>query len=75
MEECSPIVYVENEEVFNIFPMVHDQLLYAGMGEPVGLNMIAVKAVFDMLEVKNQKSCLGKIMTMFEHYFEKIKEK
>lgn len=66
---------MENEEAFNIFPRVSNQLLFAGMGEPVGLNMIAVKAVFDMLNVQNQKVCLEKVMYMFDYYFEKIKEK
>ena len=73
--DCSPIMYSENEEAFGIFPIVYNQILFAGMGEPIGLNLIAVKAVFDIMKVENQKECLMKILVMFDHYFEKIKEK
>lgn len=69
-----PVVFLENEEAFNVFPKIYNQLIFAGMGEPVGLNMIAVKAVFDMMGIKNQKNCLEKITHMFDYYFEKIKE-
>ncbi len=69
------MVHVENECVFELFPKVYNQVLLSSMGDIIGLNMVAVKAVFDMLGVKNQKMTLEKIVYMFNYYCEKVREK
>jgi hypothetical protein len=52
----------KNKEALSIYLTCSTQLIVAGMGEPIGINYLAVKMVMDLYGVVNQKDCFEKVI-------------
>jgi|WetSurMetagenome_2_1015567.scaffolds.fasta_scaffold106009_2 hypothetical protein len=64
-DTCIPIPIQENADAVNVYMMVRNQVVTAGMGRVVDLNIPAVKYVMELYGVKDQKDCLSRIMKIF----------
>lgn len=64
-ESCMPPLLPENEPVVNVYSLVRNQVVTAGMGEVVDLNFTSLKTVMDMLEVSDQRRCFEKVLRIF----------
>jgi hypothetical protein len=65
-ETCLPDVFEENAEAVTVFPYVHDQMIIAPSGKPIGINLLAVFKVMEMLQVEDQQQCLNKVRFLFD---------
>lgn len=54
--------------------ITRNQVLTAGMGDIIDINILAVKAVMDIENVQDQKNCLKKVLSMF-HTWQKNRKK
>jgi len=50
--EIIPYLLPENHFVWEIYNRVRNQLIIAGMGEPIGINYLAVQIIFDCYDVQ-----------------------
>jgi len=58
----------ENREASEVYFMTRNQIITAGMGQVVDISIPAVKIVMDLLGVRDQKSCLLKVLKAFHHF-------
>ena len=45
-----------------------NQIITAGMGQVIDISIPAVKIVMDLWQVKDQKKCLSKVLSTFNHF-------
>lgn len=55
----------ENAEAANIFMLTKNQVITAGMGSVIDINIQAVKIMMDLYEIRNQRDCMDKVRTLF----------
>jgi hypothetical protein len=68
-KDCIPELLESNIEAFEVFPMIRNQVILAGMdGKVVDLNFGSLEFIFNLFNIKNRKDCFTKIYRMF-HYF------
>ena len=51
--------------------MCRNQVITAGMGEIIDINLQTVKTVMDLYSVKNQRECVEKVTKTFRHFLSK----
>ena len=73
-ESCRIELKEENRDVAKIYLEVRGQIITAGMGEVVDINILAVTKLMDLYGIKNQLECLKRIRSIFHHFLSK-KEK
>ena len=58
-----------NEKAIETYRYVKDQVITAGMGQPIGLNLLAVQFVMELLEVPpdEQEITLDKVLSAWHH--------
>jgi len=61
----------ENNEAAKIYMLTRRQIITAGMGQPVDISIPAIKTAMDLFGVRDQKSCLLRIIHAFHHFLEK----
>ena len=66
--QCRPPLMEENEDASNVYQLTRLQFVTAGMGQPIDIDIKAVKIAMDLFEVKNQLDCIDKVRYLF-HYF------
>ncbi len=74
-ESCWVELNEENRDVGKIYLEARGQVITAGMGEIVDINILAVMKLMDLYGVKNQLDCLRRIRKTFHHFLSKSKEK
>lgn len=74
-ESCKVNLLEENQDAGKIFQICRGQIITAGMGDIIDINILAVKAVMDIEGIQNQKVCLQKVLTMFHYWQQNRKSK
>jgi len=69
-ETCRAPLLPANEEAVIVWSAVQDQVVTAGMGEPVDLDIGAVKIIMDLQRVEDQLGCLRRVRRVFRHFAE-----
>jgi hypothetical protein len=69
-ETCRVVLARENEEIAEVYFQVRSQVI-ATYGQVIGLSIPAVKIVMDLYGIKDQKTCLTRIMKTFYHFLNK----
>jgi hypothetical protein len=64
----------ENQDAGTVYIMCRNQVITAGMGEIVDINLQTVKTVMDLYGVKNQRECMEKVSKTFRHFLNKERE-
>ena len=65
---CLPPLFPENVEVYNIWGLVSDQRIYAGMdGIPLALKHEPIWKLIDELEVEDRFGVFSKVLRIFSH--------
>lgn len=62
----------QNHDAAAIYMLTRNQVVTAGMGQPVDISIPAVKIAMDLYEVKDQRACLERVLRVFQH-FERIR--
>jgi hypothetical protein len=73
-ETCRVDLLGENYEAAEIYIMCRNQVITAGMGEIVDINLQTVKTVMDLYGVKNQRECMEKVSKTFRHFLNKRRD-
>jgi len=79
--ECisgKPTLWYSNHIAMELFNKIQNQLIIAGMGEPIGLNHQAIINILDIYDIKNvdeRKVLFDKILTMDNLRMVKMLEK
>ena len=79
--ECisgKPVLWYSNHLAMELFNKIQNQLIIAGMGEPIGLNHQAIINILDIYDIKNvdeRKVLFDKIITMDNLRMVKMLEK
>lgn len=71
--ECLPPLREENAEAVNIYLLTRNQLIFAGMGEAVDINHVAVHGAIDRLKVKKPEECFLKVLKVNTHMLETLR--
>jgi len=58
----------ENKEAAEVYMMTRNQVVTAGMGQPIDISISAVKTVMDLWGVRDQKKCLSRVISTFHHF-------
>ena len=58
----------ENEEIANVYFLTRRQVVTAEEGRVTDINILAVKAVMDIYQVKDQEKCLLRVVALFRHF-------
>ena len=64
----------ENREAAEVYMVVRNQFITAGLGQVIDVSIPAVKIVMDLFGVLNQKECLLKVLSVFHHFKPKNNE-
>ena len=64
----------ENQDAGKVYIMCRNQVITAGMGEVVDLNLQTVKTVMDLYNIKDQRECMEKVTKTFRHYLSKRRD-
>ena len=73
-ESCWIELKEENKDIARIYLEVRGQVITAGMGEIIDINILAVTKLMDLYGIKNQIECLKRIRSTFHHFLPKTKE-
>ena len=70
-EKCRVDLLEENRDAGTVYIMCRNQVVTAGMGEVIDINLQTVKTVMDLYGVKNQRECVEKVTKTFRHFLSK----
>lgn len=70
-ESCRVELREENREAARIYMETRGQVITAGMGDVVDINILAVTKLMDLYGIKNQVEMLNKIRKTFHHFLSK----
>ena len=73
-ENCRVDLMEENQDAGKVYIMCRNQVITAGMGEVVDLNLQTVKTVMDLYNIKDQRECMEKVTKTFRHYLSKRRD-
>lgn len=73
-EKCRVDLLDENHDAGTVYLMCRNQVITAGMGEVIDINLQTVKTVMDLYGVKNQRECMEKVSKTFRFFLSKRKE-
>lgn len=62
---CRVDLLEENRDAGDVFSLCRDQVITAGMGDVIGISIPAIKDTMDICNIRDQKSCLQKVLTLF----------
>jgi len=65
----------ENKEAMEIYSTVSNQMIVSGMGDPIDINIVAIKTVMDLYGVDNQPECFKKVVMIARHIIKGHQEK
>ena len=57
-----------NKEAAEVYMVVRNQAITAGMGQVIDLSIPALKIVMDLYGVRDQRSCFEKVRRTFHHF-------
>lgn len=68
-ESCMPPLSPQNEETIEVYQYVKDQVITAGMGQPIAVNLMAVEFVMRMLGIppERQRRVMERTLTVWHH--------
>jgi hypothetical protein len=68
-DTCREELSEDNEDAARVYQLVKRQVRVApGSGEIIDLDYAAVKAIMDILRVKNPRDCFEKVSRAFHHF-------
>lgn len=67
--QCRVEVTEENEGPLAVYMITRRQYVTAEQGRVVDINILAVKAVMDLMGVENQKRCLLLVQRLFHEFY------
>ena len=73
-ESCRVDLLEENRDAGTVYIMCRNQVITAGMGEIIDINLQTVKTVMDLYGVKDQRECMEKVTKTFRHYLSKRRD-
>lgn len=73
-ENCRVDLLEENQDAGTIYIMCRNQVITAGMGEIIDINLQTVKTVMDLYNIKDQRECMEKVTKTFRHYLSKRRD-
>lgn len=73
-ESCRVELKEENREVARIYMETRGQVITAGMGDVVDINILAVMKLMDLYAVKNPVEVLSRIRKTFYHFLSETKK-
>ena len=65
---CRPVLEEDSRGIVDVYFMTRGQIITAGMGTVVDINIPAVKIVMDLLGVEDQKECLTEVRRLFHEF-------
>ena len=64
--DCVPKLLPENEEAAQIYFLVSDQLIIAGMsGAIIGINHLAIHKAMELYNIEDKRRCFEKVIKVF----------
>jgi len=72
-ENCRVDLLEENQDAGTVYIMCRNQVITAGMGEIIDINIQTVKTVMDLYTVKNQRECMEKVTKTFRYFLNQRK--
>ena len=72
---CLPPLRDENTDAVKIYLLTRNQLIFAGMGEAVEINHLAVHAALDRLKIPNDGECFEKVLRLSAHMLDRSSDK
>jgi hypothetical protein len=74
--DCFPVLLEENKFLFQVYKLVAGQVIVAGMGEVLDLNICAVDVAFDAFDVPRElrNKYLHRLISMFRARLAERKE-
>jgi len=58
----------ENKQAAEVYMVTRNQVITAGMGQPIDISIPAIKIVMDIWGIRDQKKCLSKVRSAFHHF-------
>lgn len=58
----------ENQDAGTVYIMCRNQVITAGKGEIIDINIQTVKTVMDLYGITNQRECMEKVTKTFRHF-------
>ena len=68
--ECLPPLIEENRDAVMIYLRTRRQLIFAGMGEAVDINHLAVHEAMRLYRVRDKQECFEKVLAVNDHMME-----
>jgi hypothetical protein len=65
----------ENLEAAEIFTLCRGQVVTAGMGEAIDINLVPVMMVIDRRGIRDSISCIVKVQILFHEFLKRSKKK
>ena len=73
-QECLPPLMEENLDAVKVYLLCRKQLVFAGMGEPVDINHLAVHEAMRLYRVRDRQDCFERVLAVSSHMLEKLAE-
>ena len=70
-ESCRVELKEENKDIARVYMEARGQVITAGMGDVVDINILAVTKLMDLYGIKNQVEVLSKVRKTFHHFLSK----
>jgi hypothetical protein len=68
---CVPDIFPENKDALEVFFLVEDQVITAGMsGKVISLSLPAIKVAMDICNIRNQRDCARRVKRAFSFLLE-----
>jgi hypothetical protein len=65
---CRVDLMASNEDAAQVYMQTRRQVITAGEGRVIDIDIQAVKTVMDLYEIRNQRECMEKVRTTFFHF-------
>lgn len=72
---CLPPLKEQNADAVKVYLLTRNQLIFAGMGEAVDINHVAVHGAIDRLKIRNGEECFLKVLRISDHMLGLQREK
>jgi hypothetical protein len=73
--KCKVDLLEENWEAAEIFTLCRGQVVTAGMGDVIDINLVPVMMVIDRKGTHNPLSCVIKVQTLFQEFLKRSRKK
>ena len=68
--ECLPPLMEENRDAVKVYLLCRRQMIFAGLGEPVDINHMAVHEAMRLYRVRDRRDCFERVLAVNAHMME-----